>query len=230
MDHDAFRAAWLEAQRAADLLTYPDLPEDLLDLRTMARKHSLRVGLGRKQMAEPFFVTMLLGWRWTPLDSARTFTNEEDLLSELLGREQARGVVTEQPWVRVDVDLHATLPWGQPLRLRGTEIMRRWIAEVPGALPMLRTKVERSARGVEAVHACLGEPEAHVRCGPSGDLLLLSVELKSWRAVRLSRASELEDVQLEGETMPELEQLAADARAALEAWTRSLQLLLPPGR
>ena len=86
------------------------------------------------------------------------------------------------------------------------------------------------ACGVEAVHACLGEPEAHVKCGPSGELLLLGLELHSWRAVRLSRASELEDVLLEGETTPELERLAADARAALEAWTRSLQLLLPPGR
>lgn len=228
MDHDAFRATWLEALAAADLITYPDRSEDLVDLRTMERKHSLRVGMGRKQSVEPFFATMLLGWRWSPLDAARTFTSEEDLLTELLGREQARTVITERPWVRVDVELHATLPWGQPLRLRGPDDLRCWITEIPRVLePMLRTKVERNGRGIEAVHACLGEPEARVSCDRSGALLLLGVELKFWRAVQLPRSSELDEVVPDGGTKDQLERLARDARAALVAWKQSLKLLLP---
>jgi hypothetical protein len=83
MDHDRFRSAWLEALRAASVLHYPDRPEDLLDLGTMSRKHTLRVGLGHARTSGPLFATMLLSWTWTPVHSARTYTNEDDLLTDL---------------------------------------------------------------------------------------------------------------------------------------------------
>lgn len=226
MNHDAFRAAWLDALQAIGLRGYPDRGEDLIDLGTMCRKHSLRVGMGHEQVAEPFFVTMLLGWTWTPVHSARTYTNEEDLLSELLGHEQARAVLTERPWVRVDVQLHATLPWGQPLRLEGADRLHRWTGEVTRALqPMLRSRVERNSAGIEAIHASIREPQARVECGGSGELLLLGVEVEAWRGVQLPRTSDVDDV-LEDDTAPQLARLATDAGAALAAWTRSLALLL----
>jgi hypothetical protein len=39
------------------------------------------------QDAEPFHIGATLSWRWDSLHTARTATTEEDLLTELLGRE-----------------------------------------------------------------------------------------------------------------------------------------------
>ena len=227
MNHDAFMSAWLDTLRAAGLLGYPDAPEDLIDVGNMARKYSLRVGMGAKQSAEPFLATMRLGWTWSPILAARVHTNEEDLLTELLGREQAEAVVTERPWIRVDVELHASLPWGKPLRLSDTRSLGRWTRGVLVALePMLRSRTEVSPRGLRAVHAHLGEPEARVQCGSEGELLLLGVEVAAWRAVSLPRVSEVDDL-LGGGTMSELDRLGRDAKAALAAWMGSLAGLLP---
>jgi hypothetical protein len=227
MKHEPVRTAWLDALRSQALLSRFDFSEDLIDIRTMARKHSVRIGLDMPQYAEPFLASMRLGWTWTPVHSARTYTNEDDMLSELLGREQADTVVTEPPWVRVDIEMHATLPFGNPLRTQGPDALRRWTREATRALePTLRTKVERNAHGVEAVHACLGEPEARVQWNDSSELLLLGVELASWRGVELPRASDV-DSPFEADTATQLQRLAVDAHAAFAAWTRSLMLLLP---
>jgi hypothetical protein len=56
-----------------------------------------------------FYVTATLSWRWDAALSARSATAEEDLLVEILGRDGSY-LVTEQPWLRVDVTLNATVP------------------------------------------------------------------------------------------------------------------------
>jgi hypothetical protein len=72
--------------------------------------------------------TSWLSWRWDALQTARTATREEDVLEELLGRD-GYNLVTERPWLRVDVTLRATLPLDSPLPMPGAEAWRRWVAE-----------------------------------------------------------------------------------------------------
>ncbi len=187
----------------------------------------MRVGLGRVRTGEPLCSTMVLGWTWSPVHAARTYTNEDDLLTELLGRKQAEHAVIEVPWLRVDIQLCAYAPYGEPIRLDGTARLQRWTTEVPRVLrPYLRDKIERSTRGIEAVHGAVGEPEAHVQCHASGELLLLGVELEAWRSVQLPRASDRAVEVFEGETSSQLARLAEDTGAAFAAWTKSLALLL----
>jgi hypothetical protein len=38
-----------------------------------------------------------------------------DVLSEMLGRDQAEGLVTEKPCIRVDIKLSARAPYDNPL-------------------------------------------------------------------------------------------------------------------
>ena len=223
MDHDEFRAAWLAALSAARLLTYPDRPEDLIELRSMSRKHSVRIGLSRSRTGGPLFASMLLGWTWTPVHSARTYTNEDDLLAELLGRDLAQDVIIESPWLRVDIQLCATAPYGEPIRLHDTTRLRRWTTEVPRLLrPYLRETVQLDSRGVEAIHQVVSEPEAHMQCDAAGELHLLGVELEAWRSVQLPQASGHAGDVLEGETSTQLARLAEDAGAAFDTWTQSL--------
>lgn len=96
----------------------------MIDVGTMARKHAVRIGLDAPQRAEPFLTSMRLGWTWSPVDSARTYTNEEDLVAELLGREQARGVITEPPWLRLDIELLATSRMASHCALQRTTRLR----------------------------------------------------------------------------------------------------------
>jgi len=226
MDRDAFRDAWLDALRSEELLTYPDRPHDRIDLASMSREHSVRVGLGHRQHAEPFFVSMVLGWNWTPIHAARTYSNEEDLLSDLLGREQARGLATERPWLRLDVKLCANMPYGKPLPLRKPQALRRWTEQVARALePFLCTRAE-GIRRVEAIHAYLGEPEARVQCDEVGELALLGVEVEAWRALTLPRESDTGELIAVDTTEMSLASFAKDASGALAAWSSTLKSLL----
>jgi hypothetical protein len=59
---------------------------------------------------EPFHAGATSNFRWSPLDSARSYTCEEDLLTELFGRRAGRSTQPRQ--MRVDIVLGATLPYG----------------------------------------------------------------------------------------------------------------------
>jgi hypothetical protein len=54
-------------RRAAGLLTSGDRPADVVDLATMTRKHSLRIGAFQNQPAEPFTGSLALDWEWDAL-------------------------------------------------------------------------------------------------------------------------------------------------------------------
>jgi hypothetical protein len=140
------------------LLSQFGFNQDLIELGTMARKLSMRIGLGALDLAEPFFASTRLGWTWTPVNSARTCTSEEDMLSELLGRVQADAVVTEPPWVRVDVEMHATLPHGEPLRTEGARCATSVDAR---SYPRGRTDSEVESRAQHP--ACRGQRELDLR-------------------------------------------------------------------
>ena len=99
-------------------------PTKTLDPGQMSRRYRVTARLGNAGRARPFHATATVSWAWDALQSARAATTEEDLLAELLG-EEGRYDDTEQPWLRVDVTLSATLPWDSPLPLPKTTTWRR---------------------------------------------------------------------------------------------------------
>ncbi len=90
MNYDGFCAAWDEALRRANLLSFHDRPEEVIDTKAMACRYTIRLGMSHRQPAEPFFGSMELRWEWDALTSARAQTIEEDVVAELLGRENAK--------------------------------------------------------------------------------------------------------------------------------------------
>jgi len=128
MNYDQFRALWYEILDEAGLLSFPPRPSETIDLGDMARMYRIFVELHRLQRAGPFHVTAELSWRWDALQTARTATREEDVLEELLGRD-GYYLVTERPWLRVDVTLRASPPLDSPLPMPAAEVWRRWVAE-----------------------------------------------------------------------------------------------------
>jgi hypothetical protein len=232
MDYDAFRSAWTDALRDANLLSYNDRAEEAVALDSMSRKHFVRVGMFQGgQPAEPFMGSMELSWEWNALKSARTRTNEGDVMAELLGRDTARDLKTELPALRIDITLHGKLSWDKPLLLAGPETWRAWVAEVasqvdPRLPPPKRPRYNK--QGYEIIQSWLGEPEAQVRCGPMGELWLLGVELPAWQALDLPRKLDNPDKE-DKSPGPQLKALAERVSAALTAWKKSLRMLLPEG-
>lgn len=113
MDYDAFRRVWNEELAQSRLLVFPSANETL-DLRSMERSYSTFVEPAGGQGAEPFHVSAKLSWRWDALQTARAATTEDDMLGQLLGREQIDDVETERPWLRVGARSIATRPGRRP--------------------------------------------------------------------------------------------------------------------
>jgi hypothetical protein len=126
------------------LLSFPPRPAETIDLGDMSRTYRIFVKLYRAQRAGLFHVMAELSWRWDALQTARTATREEDVLEELLGRD-GYYLVTERPWLRLDVTLKATLPLDSPLPMPGAEVTAR-------LAPLLPTEAEEAGNGM-VVHS-----------------------------------------------------------------------------
>ena len=140
----------------------------------MDRGYSIRLGLGDHQPAKPFTITCKLSWRWDALLSARTASTEEDLLTELHGRDEAADMDTERPWLRVDVKLFAALPWGETQPLSNKFTWRRFVGEVTERVAPLFPVEQVELNAGTAVLGWCGEPVAKVRCDADDELLLSS--------------------------------------------------------
>lgn len=180
MTYDEFKQAWLLALRGTRLRSFGMTPiRESLELRTLDRIGESTV-LPDFQDTEPLLVTARLRWRWDALQTARTSTSEEDLLADLLGREGAARPRTQRPWLRVDLSLHASLPWGQPMPMPSRATWAGWTRDVIHSLeartPLVPPEMARAdRRGQQQILAWQGEPEARIVCSPDGELKLLSL-------------------------------------------------------
>jgi hypothetical protein len=229
--YDDFKREWVAALRSSGLHTMGvDSVDESLDLRRMERTCGSAVeAVG--QDVEPFHVAGTLKWRWRALHDARTATNEEDMLTELLGREDVRRVRTQRPWIRVDVTLHSSALWGKEIPMPGARTWAAWAREAVSRLesiePVVPAETVREARGGRLeILAWQGEPEAHLLCSREGDLRLRSVEVSAWQAVHLARKWDDSSRKPDTGTAKQLRELFARIRAALHAWVELTDHLL----
>ena len=236
MTYDEFRRAWSHALRDSSL---PNASahegKETMDLRSMDRTFESRVEPVGGQDAEPFYVTATLSWRWDSLLTARTATTEEDMLSELLGREQARGVETEPSWMRVDVTLHATLPYGKPIPMPAPAAWGQWVREVRGRIeeiePLTPGEHVRSGRERRPeVLAWQEEPVAKMICAPGGELRLASVEIAAWQILEVPRRWDDSDREPDEHPARPLHEMFERVGASLHAWMQAVDHLAPRTR
>ncbi len=125
MRYDEFRDRWQAALRTARVLAHHDRAEETIDLTTTGRRWRVHL-LGRP--AEPFHAGATISFRWDPFESARSYTCEEDLLTDLVGRRAARS--TQPRLVRVDITFRATLPYGSTTPMPAPDVWAPWVASV----------------------------------------------------------------------------------------------------
>jgi hypothetical protein len=226
MNYEQFRVAWREALTEAGMWSSLFAPTETVDLSQASRTYQVYVHLGRSQEVEPFHISARLSWTWDALQSARTATTEEDALMLFLGDER-RSEDTERPWLRVDVTLSATLPWGSPLPLPEPTRWRHWLADVTGRLePLLSTDWETRDEKM-AVLASRSEPDAEVQPAADGQLNLTGVKLPAWEGISLPRQWDDPDREQDEDPDDQLADFVERVGEAMGEWNQSLPHLLP---
>jgi len=229
VNHHSFRNAFEAALRGSGLAIFGVRGEDLLDLHNLDRIHRITVEPIGGQDAEPFLVTASLSWRWSALHTARTNTTEEDVVTEMFGPNDLAGAPTERPWIRVDIKLKATLPYGKPLAMPAPSAMRRWFHDAMTRLDLVEPLTPDDIPREHGQFAILAwqeaEPRVHALCRPSGELMVEGLEIAAWQAIDVPRI--LDDPDHDPDPGPD-EELAAmfgRTQAALSGWMQALDHL-----
>jgi hypothetical protein len=232
MNYEGFKSAWDFALQSSGLPTIGPAAETI-DIRAMSRHYCLHLEPPGRHDNEPFHISATLEFEWGALQTARTYVPEEDVLTAMLGRESAHEIETEQPWLRVDVKLTASLPWGKAIPMPAAKVWREWAREVTARLeriePLVPEETVREGKdGALEVLAWKGDPELHVICNDEGALSFESVEIHGWQSIVLPRHwddSEREDKGPE----EQLGQMFTRLRKAIGARMESVDHLRPVG-
>ena len=97
MRYAEFRDQLEDALREEGLFSAgADRRVETIDLNDTVRHWKLHLHRTTPAAAEPFHVFGVIEFDWSPVDAARAFTCEEDLLTELMGR-RSRTPIPERP-------------------------------------------------------------------------------------------------------------------------------------
>ncbi len=231
MTYEEFKAAFLEALRESRLPVI-GFARETLDLGALSRTFWVGVEPIGRLDAPPFHTSASIEWRWDALDTARTATTEEDMLTELLGREDAHDVETERPWLRVDIALRASLPFGQPAPMPKAVVWAKWahetverLEDVERIVPEEMVRAAAHEPGLPEILAWQGEPAIKTTCGADGELKVTGIELAAWQAIELPRVWDDPDREPDDDPADQLAGMFERVRAALHSWTEVLDHL-----
>lgn len=231
MNYDQFKAAFLQALRGSGLPTIGDVPsEERLDLRSMDRTVTVYVEPAGDGRAGPFHVSGAVSWRWDALHTARAATTEDDFLTEVLGREGAHRADTVRPWLRIDLELRASLEMGQTLPMPSPAKWASWrraaFGRLAGSARLVAAAGLRDlASGEPAIPAWQGEPELHGTCDPRGVPRLTALTLSAFQGIALPRAWDPPGRPRDADPDEELATMFARLGAALAAWAATAERL-----
>lgn len=154
--------------------TGTDRRVEKIDLADTVRSWKGYVSRGGPGSTAPFHVSAVIGFKWRPVDAARAYTSEEDLLTELVGRSR-RSPRTEPRWTRVDLSLRASLPYGSTTAIPEASVFGAWTAAVVEQADAAFTEVKERGGRMLAVHGGHDDLELHARCNSDGVISLTAV-------------------------------------------------------
>jgi hypothetical protein len=168
--------------------------------------------------AEPFHVGTTISFRWDPFASARAYTCEEDLLTELLGRRTGRS--TQRRLLRVDITLHATLPYGSTTPMPAPDVWLPWVASVEDKVDNALTG-RRRRKGAGLLWR--GDLEIKGRTAPDGAFSLDAMSVPAYELIVVPRIwDDPRRREREASAARQIDGLAGRFRGVLDAWTASV--------
>ena len=230
MRYEEFKSAFLAALRDSGLRTIGVPPnEEILDLRTTGRAVTVYVEPVGHETSAPFHISGAISWRWDALQTARTATTEEDMLTTLFGREHPDRQ-TECPWLRVDIELRAGLDHSKPIAMPSRGAWFEWRREALARLQTVECLVDEDSMDLPdeefAILAWLGEPEIEATCNEAGELLLKSVRVSAFQIVGVPRTWDDLDRPPDDDPYPQLNAMFLRVKAALHAWREVMDHLV----
>ena len=238
MRYNEFRDQLESALQEAGLfLCGADRRVETIDLVDTVRRWNVYIYSAHRaspQSTEPFSVSAEIGFEWSPVDAARAYTCEEDLLTELAGRRR-RPIRTTCRWTRIDLALHAGLPYGSTTSMPEPRLFGAWTASVLHSADAAFTDMEQKNGRVVSIVGGHGEVEMQAHCNPDGAVSMKALSISGFRTVRVARTWDDPDRRVEEkDSRDELGRLARRFKSALEEWTKSVAELaawiryLPP--
>lgn len=226
MRYEEFRDRLEKALEEAGLLFREvDRRVETIELADTVRSWKVYVWRTTPQSAEPFHVSAEIGFDWGPFDAARALTCEEDLLTALVGRRK-RAIRTARRWTRVDLSLHAGLPYGSTTSMPEPHVFGPWTAAVIEKADALFNEIQEKQGRTVAVLGGHGDIAVQAHGQPDGVVSLKAVTISGFRMVRLPRVwDDPERRGAERDPKDELDRLAQTFTTALEAWTTSVSEL-----
>jgi hypothetical protein len=223
MRYDEFRDQLQEALQDVGLfLQRIGNPVETIELSGMGRRWKVYILQSSPPNAEPFHVSAEIAFGWSPFDTARSYTCEEDLLTELLGRKK-QSSNTAQRFTRVDLELRASLPYGSTTIIPDPQIFGSWTDSVNQKLDKLLTEYRERRGWLIAVLGSREEVEVEARCDAGGMLSLNGVSVAGFRLVRVPRVWDDPDRRnAEKGAAEELARLARRFKNAMDEWTGSV--------
>ena len=144
------------------------------------------------------------------------------LLTELVGRRR-RSPRTERRWARVDLSLHASLPYGSTTSIPERDAFGGWTAAVVEKADAALTHVEEKGGRVVAVLGGHGDLEVHMHSSPDGLVSLSAVAISGFRMVRVPRVWDSPERRAaEADPRRDFSRLARTFKTSLNDWTESI--------
>jgi hypothetical protein len=223
MRYDEFRDRLQNALRDTGLhFQYAGPAAETMELANGSRRWERYVRRATLQDPEPFHISAKVAFEWSPVDAARAYTCEEDLLTDLLGRKQ-RYPKTQQRWTRVDLALRGTLPYGSTTPMPDLQLFSPWSSAVGEKLDRLLPESEERGGRIVAITGGREEVTVEAHSSPDGMLCLRGVAASGFRLVRIPRVwDDPARQRTEKHSDEELAQLAARFRDAIDEWSKSV--------
>ena len=237
MTYDEFLLLWTRAMSGAGLPAFGPARETL-EPATLDRRFVQYVHLPGGQLAEPFDCGAEFEWIWSPFLTARGRCSEEDFLNEVFGQRPARAKTpaSAPSWIRIDVRLRASLPFGHAIPMPAGRAWSAWTRECVERLetvePLLPKRTTRKKKGLRReVLAWRGDIEVRATCGSDGELQLEGLKLAAFQLLEIPvQWDDPERGKPRVGPERELEAMFKRTRAALYAWTESLDHIVRVAR
>ena len=143
---------------------------ETIELADSVRRWEASAWRDAPPVADPFHLSAVIGFEWGPVDAARAHTCEEDLLTELVGRR--RPLRTAPRWMRIDLSLRASLPYGSKTSMPEPQVFGAWTTAVVENVDAALTDVEEKNGRIVAVLGGHGDVDVQVHCNPDGTVSL----------------------------------------------------------